>query len=235
MRWQIISKLMKNQLLDLRKNPSILPIVILPPFLALIMNMLNQAPQGILLPMWINYAVVLVGIMLPGILTAEEKEKGVLDSLLVSPARYLEIIISKILVALLIIIVDVLLVLIPNVGFGGNQLIIWLAVVLSSGFFIQVGLIIGLFTSSQVAAGAFSTPAMLFFFLVPMFSNVLPKVFKIVVEYLPSLALMEIAKTGIEAGSVSSNLIDFAALIIWNGIAFYFTKLGIKHQFSGSR
>lgn len=234
MRSQIVIHLIKNQLLDLRKNAAIFSIAIIAPFLAFIMNLLDQASPTLLAPMWVNYAVVLVGVMLPGVLIAEEKEKGVLDSLLVSPARYNEIILSKILVALLVIFIDVLLILGLNVGFIGNQWIIWAGVLLSSTLFIQIGLIIGLFADSQVDASTTCTPVMLFFLLIPMFSSVLPDFIRWAIDYVPSLALMDIVKTGLEVGSVSKSMTDLLVLIIWNGLAVYFTKLGIKHQFSGN-
>lgn len=231
MRGQIVRKLIRKDLRDLLKNASILPIVLMAPFLAFIMSKLEQGPSDMMLPIWINYALAMVGVMIPGFLTAEEKEKGTLDSLLVSPAKHNEIILGKVIFALAIIIIDVLLVLIPNSGLIGNQLMVWVGIILGSIFFIQVGLIIGLFTNSQVAAGALSSPAMLFFFLTPMFSGVLPNIFKVMIEYMPSLAVMEIVRGGLLTSPLNNFFPEFITLIAWNIVAFYFTHLGIRRQF----
>ncbi len=231
MRSQIISKLIIKDLRDLMKNPSILPIVVLAPFLAFIMTKLTQGPKEQLLPMWIIYALAMVGVMIPGFLTAEEKEKGTLDSLLISPARHEEIIMGKVLFSLMIIIVDVFLVLAPNNGLTGNQVLLWFGVVLASVFFIQIGLIIGLFTNSQVAAGAISSPAMLFFFLTPMFAEVLPKVFQSMIEYLPSSSVTIMMRVSIQAGSFGEVIPSIISLVVWNIIAYVFTLMGIRRQF----
>lgn len=231
MRFDMLLKLVKKEFKDIAKNASILPILLIAPFLSLIMTKLEQAPKEYMLPIWIVYGLAMVGTMLPGFLTAEEKEKKTLDSLLVSPLSHNEVIVGKVIFTMVMICLVTILVLAPNGGFMGNQLWVWLAVILGGAFFIQVGLIIGLFTDSQVTAGAFLSPVMLFFVLTPMFMAVVPPFLRTMMEYLPSIAILEISGAGFLAKGFNEIWRELLILLGWNLVAFYITKLGIKRQF----
>ena len=232
MRTNILMLLVKKDIKDLLKNMSILPILLIGPFLAILMSRITQsAPAADTLPMWILYGIAMVGIMIPGFTIAEEKEKATLDSLLVSPATSNEIILGKVIYTLLSIIIVSFLTIMPNGGLIGNQFMIWWGIVFGAVFFIQIGLIIGLFTKNQVSAGAYMTPAMLIFILLPMVSSIAPSFLKTIIEYSPSLNVMTLAHSGLVNQGLPEVWKHVLLLFGWNIIAFIFTRRGFKHQF----
>ncbi len=81
MRFNMLVSLIKKDVKDLTKNMSILPIIILPPFIAFVYSFIEDLPADKMLPMWILYGLAMVGLMLSGFTMAEEKEKKTLDSL----------------------------------------------------------------------------------------------------------------------------------------------------------
>ncbi|MCK4258456.1 MAG: ABC transporter permease [Halanaerobiales bacterium] len=231
MRFYMILSLLKKDLKDLMKNMSILPIIILPPFIAFIYSFIQDIPKEVMLPMWVLYGLAMVGIMIPGFTLAEEKEKKTLDSLLVSPATYHEIVIGKILFSLIMVMFVSLLVLAPNGGITGNQFLVWLVVILGALLFIQLGLIIGFYTESQVSASAMISPMMLFFVLSPVFMAIVPEFLKNIFEYLPNISILESVRSGILGEGFGQVWKEILTLVVWNVIAYFFTQRGVRHQF----
>lgn len=236
MRSHILRILVMKDLRDLCKNMSALPLVLMAPLLAFLYSKLD-IPGDMMFPIWVVYGIAMVGIMLPGMAVAEEKEKKTLDSLLVSPATPHEIIASKVIYTLLMICVVTILVILPYGNVVTNYWTLALASILCAIFFIQIGLIISLFTENQVSANAFMTPVMLIAVLSPILMAIFPAVIRKVLEYLPSLLLLKVLGAdpgagGAEAVATSGFFwLEMLILLGWNVIAYFFTMWGIRRQF----
>lgn len=232
MRTDMLTMLMKKDFKDMLKNMSILPVLLIGPFLAILMSkVVGNAHPADTLPMWVLYGIAMVGIMVPGMTVAEEKEKATLDSLLVSPATSNEIIVAKLLFSVITIVFVSLLTILPNGGLMGNQFLMWWGIVFGAVFFTQIGLIVGLFTKNQVAAGTFMTPAMLLFILLPMLMGIAPAFIKTIIQYSPSLNIMEISRAGMLSQGLPQVWKHILCLFAWNGVAYFFTRWGFRHQF----
>ena len=119
----------------------------------------GKASQS-LLPLWLTITTVMVGVMILSGSFAEEKEKGTLDNIRISPTADGEILISKgISGTLLILLVSVIMLALNRVELHQKTAYIGCALLLILGavIFTAIGLLIGLSTKTQSAARAIST------------------------------------------------------------------------------
>lgn len=237
MRSYIIRILVMKDLRDLSKNMSILPLVLMAPLLAFLYSKLD-IPGGMMFPIWVVYGLAMVGIMLPGLAVAEEKEKKTLDSLLVSPATPHEIIASKVIYTLFIICLVTILVILPYGNVVTNYWNLIISSILCAIFFIQIGLIISLFTENQVSANAFMTPVMLIAVLSPILMSIFPAIIRKILQYFPSLLVLKILGADLGAGvdtsvtTIGFFWLEMLILVGWNVITYFFTMWGIRRQFN---
>ncbi len=249
MRARIVAAIVENDLKDLVRNPVTLPLVILPPLLALLTGRIPGERPGDNLPLWIVYAQVLVGLSLSSLGLAEEKEKKTLEALMVSPATFGEIILGKTLFSLVVTLLSAFLVLAVSGGFTGNMVLAWLWVVLGSVLFIEAGLIVGFYTQNQKSAGALDTPIMLVFMLAPALGAGFKSI-KPLLDFVPSVNLLRLLQRALEAGAggpaglagqagltgpagTGAPLIsakDLISLLVWTVGVLFFTLLGMRRQ-----
>ncbi len=123
------------------------------------------------------------------------------------------------------------LVLAPNGGFVGNQLFVWVDIILGAIFFIQLGLIVSFYTESQVSASALISPIMLFFIFTPIIMAVVPEFLRGAFELLPNLAILDLARLGLVGEGFGLAWKEILNLVVWNLVAYFFTQRGIRHQF----
>ncbi|NMB24201.1 MAG: ABC transporter permease [Firmicutes bacterium] len=122
---------------------------------------LNQgrASQA-LIPLWLTITTVMVGVMILSGSFAEEKEKGTLDNIRISPATHGEILLSKGMSGiLLILLVSGIMLALNQVELSQKTGYIGLGLLLLLGatIFTAIGLLIGLSAKTQSAARAIST------------------------------------------------------------------------------
>ena len=123
---------------------------------------LNQGKASAsLLPLWLTITAVMIGVMVLSGSFAEEKEKGTLDNIRISPATDGEILLGKgISGALLVLLVSFMMLLLNKISLSGEgTTAAALLLIFGAISFTAIGLIIGLHARSQSAARAVSTIA----------------------------------------------------------------------------
>lgn len=128
------------------------------PIVDLIVMNQGQASAS-LLPLWLTITAVMIGVMILSGSFAEEKEKGTLDNIRISPATDGEILLSKGISGTLLVMLISLIMLVLNRVELTLQAAMGCFVLLLLGAisFTAIGLLIGLFAKTQSAARAIST------------------------------------------------------------------------------
>ncbi len=234
-RLRIISAILLKEFQDLKKNINLMTMFLLPVLLTLTFTyLIPDMPAGAALNFGLLFLVVMMGMYVPSMLIAEEKEKNTLEVLLLSPAGAREVLIGKgLLTYISILIVTVLLALL--VGLERDSLIIiFLATALISIFSIFVGMMVGLLSPNQRSTGTIGLPVYMLLILVPQLATMSGAGFmNFLAALLPTtyyFQIQERAMTGsphlwdirIElAVIIMSILVSFAALV------FLYRKKGI--------
>jgi len=97
-----------------------------------------------LLPLVVIYAVAMAGAFVPGASLMEEKEKGTIGALLVTPTSMSEILAAKGLLGVMMALVTGFGVLAINVSFGAHPLALSFGVVLGAVMAAELGLLVGI-------------------------------------------------------------------------------------------
>ncbi len=158
---------------DFKTNINILIMYLIPILLAYIYdNFIPGMPRGFALSFGILFLVVMVGMYVPSMMIAEEKEKKTLEVLLLSPANSVEVFIGKGLLTFISIIVSFIILIAMFGGVGPDQMaVILVGGILTAVFCIQVGIIVGLLSKNQMATGVVGTPVYMALLLVPMLGS----------------------------------------------------------------
>lgn len=178
--------------------------------------MLETGQEFMLLPSWILFAQVMVGIMITGPNYIEEKEHKTLDALRVSPLTLYEVIIAKGSAILLFSTLSQLLVFILNMGFNTDLLLSIPVMVVGGALFIQVGFIIGLMMNSSKTASAISSIVMVTLFLIASLYQQLPE-WEYILRYIPSVIVVENLMAVFERQFA---IFDIALLLLWTFLLF---------------
>ncbi len=178
-----------KELHDFKTNINILIMYVIPILLAYIYdNLIPGMPEGFALSFGLLFLVVMVGMYVPSMMIAEEKEKKTLGVLLLSPATPAEIFIGKGLLTFISVIVSSIILLSISSGNGFAHLdVVLVGGILTTIFCILVGIIVGLLSKNQMATGVVGTPIYMALLLIPMLgsmgSSTLEKVAKIFPTY----------------------------------------------------
>lgn len=143
-----------------------------------------------LLPLWLTITAVMIGVMVLSGSFAEEKERGTLDNIRISPATDGEILISKgISGTLLVMLVSLIMLVLNRVELNG-QAAIGCTLLLFQGAisFTAIGLLIGLSAKTQSAARSIST-IVYFPLIFPALAADLSKATRYLATVLPSFYL----------------------------------------------
>lgn len=194
-----------------------------------IMNQ-GRASQA-LIPLWLTITTVMVGVMILSGSFAEEKEKGTLDNIRISPATHGEILISKgISGILLILLVSVIMLALNGVelpqqfGHIGLGLLLLLGAII----FTAIGLLIGLSTKTQSAARAISTVVYFPLIFPALASDISPATGKFA-AFLPSFYLYRGLKESLQfAASLSTLKPDLVGLGVFAVITSGATLWGYR-------
>lgn len=219
----------QKDLKDLSKNMFVGSSIIMPIILAAIYGRMEEIPIEAHY-LIINLAFIAVTFFMQCALIAEEKEKNTLRGLMLSPATLPEILGGKSLVSFILTIITVIL----CVKFTGyepaNLLLISIAIIVSSLFFLALGTLIGLFAKSVVEASVIMLPVMFVFGLGSMLMG-LAENYPILafIEYLPNVQLVDFAnkvQTGSEISNVWLHLVIIFAWFVVTAIltVFVFKK-----------
>jgi len=179
--------------------------------------MLDTGQEFMLLPSWMLFAQVMVGIMITAPNYIEEKEHKTLDALRVSPLTLYEVILAKGGTILFFSTLTQLLVFIINVGITTDLLMAIPVMLVGGTLFILIGFVIGLIMNSSKTASAISSIVMITLFLIATLYQHLPE-WKSVLQYVPSVVVVE---NLIAVFNREFVIVDIVLLMIWT-VLFYF-------------
>lgn len=185
---------------DIKTNTNVTIMFLIPILLTYLWeNLMTTMPKGMGLSLGLMFLVVMVGMYVPSMLVAEEKEKKTMNVLLFSPATPMEILIGKgLLTFISILIVSILLLIIS--GAYSHLSVIITGVILTSIFSINIGIIVGLLSSNQMATGVIGTPIYLLLLLVPNFALLGIDIMEKIGKVLPTYYLINMMRLAIEDG-----------------------------------
>lgn len=181
--------------------------------------------------MVINFSMITVGSFVQCSLIAEEKEKNTLRGLMLSPASTLEILGGKSLLSL----IATMIIVVIGAFFTGYQpehmVVMAIAILFSSFFFIGLGTLLGLLAKSVMEASVIILPFMFIFGFGSMFMMFAEKypILK-VIDYTPNMQLMDIAvkmESGVGLGGVWLN---FSIIALWIIAVFALTAVVFKKR-----
>ncbi|SDL65834.1 ABC transporter permease [Halarsenatibacter silvermanii] len=234
-RLRIIAAILLKEFQDIKKNKNLLVMYFLPVLLTIIFTyFVPDMPSGFALNIGLLFLVVMMGMYVPSMLIAEEKEKKTLEVLLFSPAGAEEVLIGKgLLTYISILIVTLLLVLI--VGLEGRSLIIiFLSTALISIFSIMVGMMVGLLSPDQRSTGTIGLPVYMLLLLVPQLAALSGAgVMNFLASLLPTTYYFKIQEKAIAQALQPGDLaLEFAVLVIsifvsFIALVFLYRKKGI--------
>lgn len=181
-------------------------------------------------------AITAIGAGVVPLLVVEEKESHTLDALLVSPARFSEVILGKALVG------GVYCALATGVAFAFNARytvhweIVLLAVVGLAAFVVALGMLIGVLADNPTSAGIWATPVLLIilaptvaqFFISPTW----PAIVRELLPWTPGSVMINLLRLS-TAGEVSTSLVwaNVAALAGWAGAVYLLVGWRIRRLY----
>jgi ABC-2 type transport system permease protein len=207
-------KLGKQELTECVSNPAILVLVLLPVFMSkIIIGVMNMAEQELmLLPSWILFAQVMVGIMLTGPNLLEERTAKTIDALLVTPLSYREVIAGKGIAITALSLVSQLLVVAVNGAVTTVTVPIMAILLLGSVLFMNAGFIVGMIMNSIKSGTAVSSVLMVVCFLIGTIYPALPD-WKSAFVILPSVQIVEILQRLMQGNGLLG--LETVLLIAW--------------------
>ena len=188
-----------------------------------------------LLPLWLTITAVMIGVMVLSGSFAEEKEKGTLDNIRISPATDGEILLSKgISGALLVMLISLIMLALNRVNLNGQAAIVCVILLLLGAVsFTAIGLLIGLFSKTQSAARAIST-IVYFPLIFPALAADISQATRYLAAFLPSFylyhGLKEILQYQAAPSAVKSDMLGLALFAIALATATFLGYKRIVHQ-----
>jgi ABC-2 type transport system permease protein len=164
-----VGAILIKELQDIKSNWNVIYMYLLPLLLTYLFgNFIPDMPEGFALGFGLLFMVVMVGMYVPSMIIAEEKEKKTLEVLLLSPATAVEVFTGKGLVIFVsMLITTFFLLLLSGSGFEHLGVIIP-ATIVASIFSIFLGTMVGLLAPNQISTGLIGTPIYMLLYLVPL-------------------------------------------------------------------
>lgn len=143
-------------------------------------------PEGFALSFGLLFMVVMIGMYVPSMIIAEEKEKKTLEVLLLSPATAVEVFTGKGLITFIsMVITTFILLLISGSGFEHLGVIIP-ATFVASIFSIFLGIVVGLLAPNQISTGLVGTPIYMLLYLFPLLGGMGVEIMEKIGVFLPT-------------------------------------------------
>lgn len=180
-----VNAIVIKELQDIKANMNVSVMYLIPVLMAVLYKFLIPGmPKGMPLGMGLLFLVVMVGMYVPSMLIAEEKEKNTIEVLMLSPAKPAEVLIGKgVLTMVSILITATILVLVVGEG-SAHVSVMLVSTVLCSVASILIGMMVGLLSPNQMSTGIYGMPIYMLLLLMPMLSmsgnniiNAIAKVF----------------------------------------------------------
>lgn len=172
---------------DIRTNLNVIYMYLLPVLLTYIFgNFIPDMPEGFALSFGLLFMVVMIGMYVPSMIIAEEKEKKTLEVLLLSPASAVEVFTGKGLVTFIsMVITTFILLLVSGSGFEHLGVIIP-ATFVASIFSIFLGIVVGLLAPNQISTGLVGTPIYMLLYLFPLLGGMGVEIMEKIGVFLPT-------------------------------------------------
>ncbi|HLR16081.1 MAG TPA: ABC transporter permease [Bacillota bacterium] len=198
---------------DVMKNMFISSSLLMPIILAFMYSRLDDVSID-LIYLIVNLSFVAVAFLIQCSMIAEEKEKNTLRSLMLSPASVFEILAGKSALTFLMTGVTIVVSIKLMDYVPGNSLIVIVAILISTLFYIILGTLFGLITKSVMEASVMSMPFMVIFGFASLFENIAAS-YKVsyLIDYLPNMQLIEIARMD-EVGTTFLEVIPNLLIIL---------------------
>lgn len=164
----------------------------------------------------INLTLVAVAFFVQSALIAEEREKNTLRGLMLSPATIPEILSGKSLVSFLITMITIVLCAKLSGYEPNNIILIGIAIIISSLFYLALGTLFGLLSRTVIEASVIMLPVMLVFGF-GSFIEIFIEKYPILtfIKFMPNIQLINFAEK-VQAGSGIGNVWSHLAIIfIW--------------------
>lgn len=118
--------------------------------------------------------ICMSGIYCPAASLAEEKEKHTLRTLMTSSVNGMEFFLGSLIPAtVMVMLVNIILVFISGMGMTGSQWLIYILMTLLASLTGGIlGMLFGIFAKNQMSAGTMTTPLLVVFMMIPMFSAI---------------------------------------------------------------
>ncbi|MBM7578674.1 ABC transporter permease [Jeotgalibacillus terrae] len=214
---------------EFSRNYAISTMVLMPLFLAFFYQSAGASTLDIyFLPINMTFAAVTTFIQ--ACLIAEEKENNTLRSLMMSPASMTDILIGKSALVFSITLAVVALTMIILGFTPANLLILISALMISTVFYIGLGIICGLFTKTVMEASVAILPVMVIFSLGPL-GRGLAETYPVleVLKWLPSAQLIMLEEYS-AAGQTSDVGIALAVITVWTIITLAVASILFKKR-----
>lgn len=213
--WRRVNAIFQKDLKDLTKNLYVGTSLLMPVILAFMFGKMGEAgiEEHYLI---INLTLVAVAFFVQSALIAEEKEKNTLRGLMLSPATIPEILGGKSLVSFLITLITIVLCANLSGYEPSNVILIGIAVMISSFFYLALGTVVGLLSRTVIEASVIMLPVM-FLFSFGSFLELLVEKYPVLsfIKYLPNIQLIDFAEK-VEAGNGIADIWSHLAIIfVW--------------------
>ena len=225
-----IQAIFRKDYKEFSRNYAVSIVVLLPLILAFAYNKMGANNiQTYLLT--INMAFAFVTTYVQCCLIAEEREKNTLRSLMLSPASLGDILIGK---SLLVFVLSSVIVTLTIYLLGyepANLLLLSLALLLSTIFYIALGTFCGLFAKTLMEASLIILPVMLIFTFGPIAFGMSEKYPILqIAEWLPSTQLLLLAEALEGKYSTADVIIPFATITAWALLTWLVTAFAYKKR-----
>ena len=225
-----VNAILQKDFKDISRNSAVSITALMPLILAFFFGKMGDVSLEVHY-MVINFSMITVGSFVQCSLIAEEKEKNTLRGLMLSPASTVEILGGKSLLSL----IATMIIVVIGAFFTGYQpehiVVIAIAILFSSFFFIGLGTLLGLLAKSVMEASVIILPFMFVFGFGSMFTMFAEKypILK-VIDYTPNMQLMDIAvkiESGVGLGGVWLN---FGIIALWIIAVYALTVVVFKKR-----
>ncbi|MEK5037042.1 ABC transporter permease [Sporosarcina sp. FSL K6-3457] len=225
-----VNAILQKDFKDISRNSAVSITALMPLILAFFFGKMGDVSLEVHY-MVINFSMITVGSFVQCSLIAEEKEKNTLRGLMLSPASTVEILGGKSLLSL----IATMIIVVIGAFFTGYQpehiVVIAIAILFSSFFFIGLGTLLGLLAKSVMEASVIILPFMFVFGFGSMFTMFADKypILK-VIDYTPNMQLMDIAvkiESGVGLGGVWLN---FGIIALWIIAVYALTVVVFKKR-----
>lgn len=225
--------LVQAQVWEMRRNPMIImaPVmVILMAGFFSIMPDLNDKMPGMAPALLVLMTAFIVGWMIPSISIAEEKERRTLEALLLTPARPLEILGAKAVIAVITALICSVSIMAFYQEFPERPVLFLAVFLVALTMTISAGTFIGLVMPDARSVGAVSTNIMLLVFFTgfPVIGLALPKVWDALL-WLPGRPVYELFRAA-WTGHDTEIVRHTAVLLVYTALAVFAFSRQLRRQ-----